>query len=98
MVTPTSPVLPPESARAFRFVLNPWSRTTRSTASRVSGATSGRPLSTRETVAIDTPAALATSRIVALGLDELVDAIGAPIQPHLPEPFTVNRRRSLRER
>jgi hypothetical protein len=58
-VTPTRPVRPPESARAERFVANPCSRTTWSTASRVSGATSGRPLITRETVAIETPAALA---------------------------------------
>src|SRR5437868_2849204 len=36
----------------------------RETSSRVSGATSPRPLSTRETVAIDTPASSATSRIV----------------------------------
>src|ERR687891_343542 len=64
-VTPIRPVRPPESARAFRFVLKPCSRTARSTASRVSGATSGRPLRTRETVAIETPAALATPRMVA---------------------------------
>ena len=38
---------------------------TSSTASRVSGATSGRSLRTRETVVIDTPAWLAMSRIVA---------------------------------
>ncbi len=63
-VTPTKPVRPPESARAVRLVVNPWSRTARITASRVAGATSGRPLRTRETVAIETPAALATSRIV----------------------------------
>ena len=55
-VTPMSPVRPPESARALRFVVKPCSRTARSTASRVSGATSGRPLRTRETVAIETPA------------------------------------------
>ena len=67
-VTPTSPVRPPESARALRFVLKRWSRTARRTASRVAGATSGRPFRTRETVAIETPAALATSRIVARGL------------------------------
>src|SRR2546423_893135 len=45
-----------------------WSRTARRTASRVAGAPSGRPLSTRETVAIETPAALATSRIVEQAL------------------------------
>ena len=38
---------------------------TSSTASRVSDATSGRSLSTRETVVIDTPARVAMSRIVA---------------------------------
>ena len=64
-VTPINPVRPPERARALRFVLKPCSRTARITASRVSGATSGRPLRTRETVAIETPAALATPRIVA---------------------------------
>src|SRR4051794_41895013 len=40
---------------------------TRETSSRVSGETSPRPLSTRETVAIETPAAWATSRIVTRG-------------------------------
>ena len=66
MVTPTRPVRPPESPRALRFVVKPCWRTTSSTASRVSGATSGRSLSTRDTVAIETPAILAMSRIVAL--------------------------------
>ena len=47
-------------------MLKPCSRTTRSTTSRVCGETSGRPLITRETVAIETPAARAISRIVAL--------------------------------
>jgi hypothetical protein len=61
-------VRPPESARAERFVLKPRARTTSSTASRVFGATSGRPLRTRDTVAIETPAALAISRIVARAL------------------------------
>ena len=41
------------------------SRTTWRTDSRVSGATSGRSLRTRETVAIETPARSAMSRIVA---------------------------------
>src|SRR5947208_12248593 len=39
----------------------------RSTDSRVSAETSGRPFKTRDTVAIETPAALAMSRIVARG-------------------------------
>ena len=74
-VTPISPVRPPESARALRFMLNPCSRTTRSTVSRVLGETSGRPFRTRETVAIETPAASAMSRIV-----------GGPFWPSVP-PF-----------
>src|SRR5262245_24359414 len=57
-------VRPPERDRALRLVVKRSSRATRSTFSRVSDATSGRPLSTRETVAIDTSAALATSLIV----------------------------------
>ena len=64
-ITPISPVRPPESARALRLAVKPWSRTTRSTAPRVSAATPGRSLRTRETVAIETPAALAISRMVA---------------------------------
>ena len=77
-VTPIRPVRPPERARALRFVLKPCSRTARRTASRVSGATSGRPLRTRETVAIETPAALATPRMVARLPWLLVsDAIGS---------------------
>jgi len=64
-VRPMIPVRPLERPRAPRFVLKPWARTTCSTVSRVSGATSGRPLSTRETVAIETPARSAMSRIVA---------------------------------
>ena len=59
---------PPERARALRLAVKPWSRTTRSTAPRVSAATPGRSLSTRDTVAIETPAALAISRIVARAL------------------------------
>ena len=43
-------------------------RATSRTVSRVSGATSGRSLRTRDTVAIDTPARPAMSRIVARGL------------------------------
>ena len=59
------PVRPTVSARALRFVVKLWARATRRTASRVAGETSGRPLITRETVATETPAASATSRIVA---------------------------------
>src|SRR4051794_9153423 len=73
-VTPTRPVRPPDNARALRLVEKPCSWTTFSTASRVSGATSGRSLSTRETVAIETPAALATSRIVVRGFGSEVSA------------------------
>ena len=65
MVIPTRPVRPPDRPRAVRLVVKLCWRTTSSTASRVSGATSGRPLSTRETVAIETPAARAMSRMVA---------------------------------
>ena len=64
-VAPIRPVRPRESALALRLVAKPWARTAASTASRVFGETSGRPLRTRETVAIETPAASATSRIVA---------------------------------
>ena len=64
-VSPIMPVRPLESPRAPRFVLKPCSRTTCSTVSRVPAATSGRSLRTRETVAIETPARSAMSRIVA---------------------------------
>ncbi len=67
-ITPISPVRPPERARALRLAVKPWSRTTRRTAPRVSAATPGRSLSTRDTVAIETPAALAISRMVARAL------------------------------
>ena len=63
-VTPTSPVGAPDSARADGFCENPRSCTTRSTAARVSGATCGCRLSTREIVATETPASRAISRIV----------------------------------
>ena len=59
------PARPLDSPRAPRLVLKPCSRTTWSTVSRVSGATSGRSFRTRDTVAIDTPARSAMSRIVA---------------------------------
>ena len=63
-VTPTRPVRPWMSPRALRFGLKLCSFTTRSTVSRVSGETSPRPFTTRETVAIETPANSAISRIV----------------------------------
>ena len=85
MATPTRPVRPPERARAFRFIAKPWSRTTRRTVSRVSGATSGRSLRTRETVAIETPAALATSRIVAR--PACSSACAQPSHRHLSLPL-----------
>ena len=56
IVKPTSPVRPTDSARALRLVVKLCARTWRSTDSRVSVATSGRPLMTRETVATETPA------------------------------------------
>ena len=47
--------------RALRFAMYPRSRTIRAMRSRVSGATWSRELSTRETVAADTPASAAMS-------------------------------------
>ena len=62
---PIRPVRPFESPRAVRLVEKLSARTCSITASRVSGETSGRSLTTRETVATETPARRATSRIVA---------------------------------
>ena len=50
--------------RALRFCTKPHASTTSMTFLRVSSLTSGRPLSTRETVLTATPALRATSRIV----------------------------------
>jgi hypothetical protein len=66
-------VLPSESAeelgdlesQGFPFVVKLIARTTSMTASRVSWETSGLSFTTRDTVATDTPARRATSRIVA---------------------------------
>ena len=63
-VIPTRNVRPPTRERALRLVEKPSSRTAPRTLSRVAVATSGRPFITRDTVAIDTPAVRATSRIV----------------------------------
>jgi hypothetical protein len=63
-VIPTRNVRPPTRERALRLVEKPRSRTAPRTLSRVAAATSGRPFITRDTVAIDTPAVRATSRIV----------------------------------
>src|SRR5438105_4589558 len=62
-------------------------RTTR----RVSGATSPRPLRTRETVAIETPARSAISRIVILGSGR--SGTGSDTSPlkQVPERFGNNR-------
>ncbi len=63
-VTVTKPVRAPASPRAVGFVVNPRCWMTRSTDSRVSGATPACLLSTREIVATDTPASRAMSRMV----------------------------------
>src|SRR3954470_15959298 len=63
-VAPIRPVRPAESPRAVRLVVYPCSRTILWPSSRVPGATSSRPFITRETVATDTPARPAISRIV----------------------------------
>src|SRR3954465_7046210 len=69
---------------------------TRETSSRVSGETSPRPLSTRETVAIETPAAWATSRIVTRGGpfgERRASSATVPLN-HVPERFGSARSRS----
>jgi hypothetical protein len=65
MVTPINPVRPEGAGRDVRVGAKLSCRITSSTASRVSAATSGRSLSTRDTVVIETPACAAMSRIVA---------------------------------
>src|SRR5436190_9421232 len=61
------------------------------TSGRVSGATSPRPLRTRETVAIETPARSAISRIVILGSGR--SGTGSDTSPlkQVPERFGNNR-------
>ena len=61
MTTPTTSLSCPLSARAAPSGMNPSSATAWSTRSLVSSRGFRRPLSTRETEAIDTPAARATS-------------------------------------
>src|SRR3954454_21554024 len=64
MLTVTNPMVrvePVTSARAAVFGRYPSSAIARSTRSRVSGATLGEPLMTRDTVWWDTPARAATS-------------------------------------
>src|SRR5438046_2388348 len=63
-VTATTPIRPCGRPRALGFGRKRSRSTTSSTACRVAGATSGRLFSTRETVATETPASRATSRIV----------------------------------
>ena len=61
MTTPTTSLSRPLSARAAPSGTNPSSATAWSTRSLVSSRGLRRPFSTRETDAIDTPAARATS-------------------------------------
>ena len=65
MTTVTAASCPPASARAARLGRNPSSRMTADTRSRVDSRTRGFPLITRDTVWCDTPATLATSRMLA---------------------------------
>ena len=61
ITTPTTSLNRPLSARAAPSGMKPSSATARSTRSLVSGSGLRRPLSTRDTEAMDTPAARATS-------------------------------------
>ena len=71
--------------RALRFAMYPRSRTTLWTSSRVSGETSPRPLTTRETVAIETPARSAISRIVTFPFAWLARQPSQRALKHVPE-------------
>ena len=83
-MSPIRPVRPTESARALRLVEKLWVRISRWTASRVSADTSGRSLITRETVATETPAMRAMSRIVGFERLSEVSVICARIPIILP--------------
>ena len=61
---PTSPVRLVRRLRAARLTWKPRSSIAAWTRVRVSGATRGEPLRTRDTVAFETPAVAARSRIV----------------------------------
>jgi hypothetical protein len=61
MITPATSFSRTLSARAAPSGTNPSSATARSTRSRVSGRGFRRPFSTRDTDAMETPAARATS-------------------------------------
>src|SRR3954454_15904469 len=97
MLTVTNPMVrvePVTSARAAVFGRYPSSAIARSTRSRVSGATLGEPLMTRDTVWWETPARAATSdmtsaRVVPAGCTDLLrpgrrPGQGAEGQPRRP--------------
>ena len=64
--SPTVPVRPASSPRAIAFGVNDSASAASVTRARVAGATSPRPLSALDAVAIDTPARRATSLSVVV--------------------------------
>ena len=64
--TPMTPERSEASARPAPFLTYPSSATAWATRSRSSGLTTSGALSARDTEAVETPAALATSRAVAM--------------------------------
>ena len=100
-VTPISPVRPPESARALRFMLNPCSRTTRSTDSRVLGR-DVRPAVQDPGDGRDRDAGgvgdVADRRRPVLALGSAVSAIPVPVTvPHRDTAYALDRSEVKRE-